>query len=117
MRIKLKELDRDSRYKFTAKVNRFGMKSGYKGPLETVLLTDLKLENEIISDHLWINKTKGFIDSNADVGDTIEFLARANEYVKGYKGYDVIKQLEHPLQLDYKLEYPTKFKVINSKNA
>ena len=82
-----------------------------------MLLVELKPDNEIIADHLWINKTKGFIESNANVGDTIEFLARVNEYIKGYKGYNIIKQLEHPLQLDYKLEYPTKFKVIRNTNT
>lgn len=117
MRLKLKELGKENRHKFTATVNRFGIKNGYKGPLDTVLLINLKLDNKIVADHLWINKTKGFINSNANVGDTIEFLARVNEYVKGYKGYDFIKQLEHPLQLDYKLEYPTKFKVIKNTNT
>ena len=117
MRLKLKELGKDNRYKFSATVNRFGIKNGYKGPLETVLLVELKLDDEIIVDHLWINKTKGFIESNADVGDTIEFSAKVNEYIKGYKGYNITKQLEHPLQLDYKLEYPTKFKVIKSTKS
>ena len=32
MRLKLKELGKDNRYKFTATVNRFGIKNGYKGP-------------------------------------------------------------------------------------
>ena len=117
MRLKLKELGKENRHRFTATVNRFGIKNGYKGPLDTVLLINLKLNNKIVADHLWINKTKGFMDSNANIGDTIEFLARVNKYVKGYKGYDIIKQLEHPLQLDYKLEYPTKFKVINNVNV
>lgn len=81
------------------------------------MLVELKLGGVTIADHLWINKTKGFVGSNANVGDTIEFLARVNEYTKGYKEYDVIKQLDHPLQLDYKLEYPTKFKVIKIANT
>jgi len=117
MRLKLRKLGNDERHKFTATVRKFGHKNGYKCILETVLLTNVKLDGELLCGHLWINKTKGFIESSATINDTVEFRARVSEYFKGYKGYDFYKQLDNPIQKDYKLEYPTKFKVINKRSA
>jgi len=35
-------------------------------------------------------------------------------YVKGYKGWDLEKQLLNPIQKDYKLSHPTKFRKIET---
>lgn len=101
------------RIKIYAKFERFGKKNGYKGPVETVLLIDLKTENNyILADHLWFNKTKGFSEINLKQGDEIEFFGRVKTYEKGYKGYNYEKIINSPISLDYKISHPTKIKKI-----
>lgn len=59
MRNELKNIGNETRNIYTATFKRFGTKSGYMGLVETVLLTDIKdTEGNIITDHLWFNKTK-----------------------------------------------------------
>lgn len=108
MRKKLKELGSDKRHKFYAQFVRFGVKIGYKGPIATVLLKNVCDEyGDLITDHLWFNKTKGFTNLNLVEDDIISFDARVDAYEKGYKGYDCMKQLDNPIEMDYKLSYPT----------
>lgn len=99
---------------FTGTFIRKGMKNGYKGPIETILLGDIRDENgEVLTDHLWFNMTKGFEAlGKLKEGDLIQFNARCKEYEKGYKGYrdDVYK----PIEKDFKLSHPTKVKKVNS---
>jgi len=94
---------------------RIGIKKGYMGKEETVLLKDIRDKNgKYICDHLWFNYTKGFQEANLHEGDIVEFNARVKPYIKGYFGYqwDVYK----PAELDYKLSHPTKFKKINDSD-
>src|SRR5262245_49813246 len=95
------------RAKFTGTFARFGVKNGYKGPLRTVLLTNIvDADEHVVADHLWFNLTKGFEQLDLHEGDRVEFVARVREYQKGYFGYreDVYK----PVETDYKLSHPTK---------
>lgn len=107
MRRALKMIGSEERHTFYATFARFGTKNGYKGPLKTVLLVDIKDENsKIVTTHLWFNFTKGFKDQNLQPGDKIKFCGRVKPYVKGYLGRrtDVFA----PIELDYLIEYPTK---------
>ena len=109
----LKNIGDENRNRFQATVSRFGTKNGWRGRmLPTVLLINITYDNKIVADHIWINKTKTFDDANIEVGDIIEFEARVKEYIKGYFGYDFIKQLEHPAQKDFTLERLTRFRII-----
>lgn len=107
MRNELKDIE-DIRGTFTGEFVRTGLKSGYRGELETLLLTNVKdSNNKVVTDHLWFNYTKGFKNlGELKEGDLIKFDARVKEYEKGYKGYrdDVYK----PIEIDYKLSHPTK---------
>lgn len=111
-----KELTRyiEIRGTFTGTFIRKGMKNGYKGPLETILLGNIRNENgDILTDHLWFNMTKGFKSlGKLEEGDIIQFNARCKGYEKGYKGYrdDVYK----PIEKDFKLSHPTKIKKLNN---
>lgn len=110
MRKKLKKIENE-RASFTGEFERFGIKNGYRGPLKTVLLVNVKdRKGKLITDHLWFNLTKGFDNLDLEEGDIIKFDARVKSYLKGYKGYrdDVYK----PLEYDYKLSYPSKVKKI-----
>lgn len=91
---------------FVGTFKRFGMKSGYKGMLKTVLLTDVKLKNDddILTDHLWFNFTKGFEKLDLNENDIVQFDARVKAYLKGY-----YKEYQY---YDYKLSHPTKLKKI-----
>ena len=111
MRRKLKEMGSDTRHTFTGVVGRFGFKNGYKGPLPTILLLDIRdSEDHLVTDHLWFNKTKGFSELDLHEGDKVQFDARVSEYEKGYKGYR--EDVYVPCSWDYKLSYPTKIKKI-----
>jgi hypothetical protein len=48
---------------------------------------------------------------NLKPGDVIQFEGRVDTYIKGYRGYrdDVY---DAPIEEDYRLVYPTKFKKI-----
>lgn len=79
------------------------------------MLVDVNDSNgKLVTNHIWFNYTKGFEKlGRLKAGDIISFMARVSPYVKGYRGYDIEKQMDHPIQQDYKLNYPTKIKLLN----
>ena len=98
---------------FTATIGRSGEKSGYRGSTETVLLKDVRFENDKqATDHVWINKTKTYEAANLRMGDRIRFEARVRYYEKGYKGHDPVKKAEKPIRTDLKLDRPSKFEIL-----
>ncbi len=108
MRTGLKKLE-NQRLRFTAKIERFGFKSAFKGPDKpTVLLKDVRVlsTKAIVTDHLWF--TKGKTWEPCQVGDIVEFDARVGVYEKGYKGWNWEAAIENPIETDYRLERPTK---------
>lgn len=108
MREKLKEIN-DVRATFTGTFARLGTKSSFGHPKQTVLLTDVKdSAGKIITDHLWLNLTKGFASLNLTPGVTIQFDARVKRYTKGYRGY---RDPDSPIETDYKLSHPTNLSV------
>lgn len=100
------------REKFTGEFEKYGWKTGYKYPEQTILLLNIKTEDgKIVADHLWFNLTKGFSElGELKKGNLIKFKARVKRYTKGYKGYreDVYK----PIETDYKLSHPSKVEKI-----
>jgi hypothetical protein len=112
VRKQLKAID-GSRQKFLGTFVRTGLKNGYKGPLQTVLLTNICDERgTLVTDHLWFNLTKGFVSANLSEGVLVEFYARVKKYEKGYKGYRT--DVYVPVSTDYKLSHPTKIRCIQS---
>lgn len=63
MRKELKIIGSKERHVFTATFIRFGFRDGYKGPVKTILLQDVLLDDKIVTDHLWFDLTKGFLDN------------------------------------------------------
>lgn len=109
-RKKLAERD-GARFRVTAKVKRFGTKTGFEGRIEpTILLTDLHdaETGEHLTDHLWFTRGKSW--QPVKEGDCVAFDARVDSYVKGYQGqrWDV----DRTRQIDYKLTRPTKIEVL-----
>lgn len=106
VRTKLRE-NEGARSLYTGEFVRTGFKDGFKVPVKTILLKDVKGEaGKLITDHLWFNMTKGFEEGNLQPGDIVEFRGKVEKYVKGYKGRreDVYK----PIEDDFKLSRPTK---------
>lgn len=91
---------------------RFGFKNGYKGVEKTVLLKNVKLDDYVVTDHLWFNFTKGFQDCDLHEGDIVRFDGRVQVYEKGYKGYKEDVRIECPVSSDYKISRPSKVCVV-----
>lgn len=113
MREELAKL-RNMRKSFKGTFVRFGLKSGYKGPLKTVLLKDIIDVNsdKIVTDHLWFNLTKGLERLQLQEGDIVGFDARVTTYLKGYRGRR--EDELHPVEVDYRLSFPTKVEKVCS---
>jgi len=101
---------------FQGVFERYGIKSNWHGyPEKTILLKEIKecSTNQVVADHLWFNYTKNFQNAgNLEKGVVIEFMARVSMYKKGYWGYNIEKQIENPPRWDWKLNRPTKIKII-----
>lgn len=114
MRSALKQIN-GQRIVFRGNFSRYGTKSSYRGkPKVTILLLDVKDQSgKTVSDHLWLNRTKG-IQSIEPLreGDVIEFKARVKKYTKGYRGYREEIAWEKPIRRDYKLSHPTTFSIV-----
>ncbi|MDD4377756.1 MAG: hypothetical protein PHH48_06440 [Eubacteriales bacterium] len=113
MRVEMCE-NEGNRGLYTGEFVRTGIKNGYKGILQTVLLKNVKdSSGKIVTDHLWFNMTKGFESLNLQVGDVVEFRGKVERYIKGYKGYR--DDVDKPLEEDFKLSRPTKVRRIKHK--
>jgi len=88
---------------------RFGSKSGYKGPVKTILVINLTdfITKEILADHLWFTCGKQFDSLDLQEGELVQFDARVTEYLKGYQGTNEYGE-EGFQELDYRLSFPTR---------
>lgn len=112
MRKKLKLL-LGLRLLFYGTVEKFGLKSVFKGPPKrTVLLTTIKVAStgDIVCDHVWLTVGKRL--EEVQIGDRISFFARVGEYTKGYKGHREDILMESSLEIDYRLKYPSQIKIL-----
>ena len=110
MRKKLKELN-NQRITIIAGFEKFGTKTNFKGYLEqTALFVNLTDENDNeLCDHIWFTVGKRIANLNLEYGNIISFEARISSYVKGYvNNRDFVDERT----IDYKLNNPTKFKII-----
>ena len=93
MRIELAELE-EGRHRFRAKVVRTGIakkdRCGHYGLKDTVLLRQVAhvASSTLVTDHLWVNLTKGFERECLVPANYVEFDARVHTYEKGYDGDD-----------------------------
>lgn len=92
------------RERFLGTFSNFGIKSGYKHELTTILFINIKdLHGNLLTDHLWFNFTKEFEDlycrEHLHTGTILSFNARVTSYNKGYTKEE----------WDYKLSHPRKF--------
>jgi hypothetical protein len=100
------------RIKFIGTFIRFGMRNNFKGmPMETLLFKDIRsIDESIYEDHVWFNMTKEFnkIETQLKEGVIVEFDTRI-------KGYVNRRELIDNREIDYKLSYPTKIRIISNE--
>jgi hypothetical protein len=96
----------------TATFSRYGTKTPYKGPqLKTALFVDVRgAHDEPLCDHIWMNVGEQLGKLGLVEGDRVTFLARVTEYWKGYKGRREDDEGAKPLERDFRLSWPTKFR-------
>ena len=105
----------NQREKYKATFERFGIRSGYKGDIKTVLLLDvIDQAHELVTSHLWIDCGKRFDKLQLKEGDFIQFYARVKIYEKGYQGYNEFGE-EGFSTIDYGLCYPSKVAKLTQK--
>lgn len=105
----------NEREKYKATFKRFGIRSGYKGDLKTVLLIDVIDQNhKLITSHLWMDCGKQFDKLQLIEGDFVQFYARIKIYEKGYQGYDEYGEKGFS-SIDYGLCYPSKVAKLSQK--
>lgn len=109
MRKKLAKYE-GQRLRFKGTFEGFGTRDGWVGRVPTIVLRNVKLcgTRKVLTDHLWFDLTKEFERAELEEGDIVMFDARVERYTKGYKGRDFERQLEAPLEEDFKLKWPTK---------
>lgn len=118
MRDNLQAMGAEQRHTFTATFERTGYKTKdvryatYYQP--TLLVNDVTDEQgKVLTDHLWFNYTLGFQKlGHLEKGDRLQFDGRITTYTKGYQGWDAELSAEHPIETDYKIERPTKIKLL-----
>lgn len=99
------------RTRYTGTFARNGKKSGYYGPLPTILLKDLMdATGVVVADHVWMNETKALRAAELKTGDKVAFDARVEEYEKGYFGHRA--DVWVPRSIDYRLSRPTQVSVV-----
>lgn len=109
MREKLQKLTDQARHTFTATIGRFGTKTGYKGySIPTILMKDVKLNGEQVTDHLWFTIGKKLESLHLSENDIVRFDARVGSYRKGYWG---------EWEKDCCLKYPTAIEKIGHTEA
>jgi hypothetical protein len=91
---------------FSAVFEKYGKKSGWKGPVDTILLADIKCNEEAVADHVWMTVGKRFSEAVLTPGDRIEFKATVARYEKGYRGHLEDYEAHRGPRTDYLLSYP-----------
>ena len=97
----------DGRHVFTATVERYGSKPGYKGrpDIRTILLKNITIGGRVVADHLWFTAGKSW-DNMAPLV-TVRFAGRVTGYAKGYRGSLAAALGEEKEEYDYKISNPT----------
>ncbi|WP_297819588.1 hypothetical protein [uncultured Lactobacillus sp.] len=119
MRRVLSNLGDQDRHTFRAQFGKYGYKRFHdpiRGELysATMVVRNVEIVDNPdrptgVTDHLWLNLTKGFSDLGLlQPGDVIEFNGRVAAYTKGYGSTSI---------QDYKLTYPSKIKLLTDRKT
>ncbi len=89
----------DQRFKFKATVDGFGVKNYKQHETTTICLINIVRNGKLVTDHIWVNLTKGFEKLKLKIGDFIQFEARVKGYWKGYYHDERDLKLSHPSKI------------------
>lgn len=103
---------------FQGVFKRFGSKSGYKGPVKTILIVNLvdAVTKKALTDHIWFTCGIQFDRLDLREGDVVRFDARITKYLKGYQGRNDFGE-EGFQELDYRLSYPSNVSKVNTQRS
>lgn len=119
MRKILGSIGSEERHTFQADFGKYGYKR-YHDPIRgelyspTMVVRNVKIVDDpdnpkMITDHLWLNLTKGFYSLGLlQEGDRIQFNGRVSEYSKGFINKD---------KKDYELTYPSKVQLLTNREV
>lgn len=109
MRQKLREIGSKTRHRYRGTFKRYGFKVAFGHAKITMVLTDIYLIDDdgknlsFVTDHLWFNLTKGFMELGIlKEGEVISFNGRVSTYQKKETSSG------HGKMTEFKLERPTK---------
>lgn len=119
MRKILGDLGSGERHTFQADFEKYGYKRYHdasRGDLysATIVVRNVEIMDDpdhprMMTDHLWLNLTKGFSSLGLlKQGDRIQFNGRVSQYTKGFINKD---------KVDYELTYPSKVKLLNKRDV
>jgi hypothetical protein len=115
-RSKLAHVGTKERHTYTATFTRFGSKHAYRGDdIKTLLLSDVRLNGQIVTDHLWFTCGVTWERLDLQPNDLVQFDARVSQYEKGYKGHR--EDVFAPVLTDYRLERPTRVRKIEQEDV
>lgn len=108
-RTKLKQIGSDERYTFTGVFERTGFKSYRDKYTPTLMLKNIKIDDELLTDHLWFSYGKNFQKlGKLEQGDIVQLNGRVGQYTKGY--------YTEGQKVDYRIERPTKVKLLSNNH-
>jgi hypothetical protein len=112
---KLKDLQRDARYRFRARFRRLEDKQGYRVVDAAVVLEDVRLVSsgtQVLKQVCFTKSTLFDRLGRLELGDLVEFDARVTKVQLGYDGSDFLKRIEQPPRVEWRLTHPTKIRVV-----
>lgn len=110
MRKSLAKIGDKERHVFTGDYGAIGYKRNFGHYMPTLMLKNIKMDGQFLTDHLWFNYTKSFAKlGQLQEGDQVQFNGRVNSYTKGY--------YLGPQQVDYDIERPTKIRLLTKRKT
>lgn len=106
----LAQIGAKKRHRYTATVGRYGTRITEDGFKPTLLLTNIKLNEQVVADHVWVElnsylRKLGWLHR----GDELQFVARVARYSK------LLDELGHQWTHDYKLSQINHVRLISYK--
>lgn len=106
---------KEENLRYTGTFVRYGCLHKYGIRLTTVLIRNIKSNNELVADHQWFKIDQGFDQLLLQSGDVVSFDADVAAYIKGYKGKNKQLKKEKNIELDYRLTNITNVSVIKNQ--
>lgn len=108
---------REENVTYTGTFIRYGSLHEYGIRFTTVLIRNIKANENLVADHQWFRVNQGFENMELQVGDRIVFNADVSTYVKGYLGRNKQLKKERSVELDYQLTNLKNVSISNNQES